>query len=482
MTTALWAGAATISVTNTNDSGAGSLRQAITDAADGDVINITAAGTITLASELPYITKAITVNGATAGTTLSGNNTYRVLTVQLATGTVTLNGLNVINGKSTIGAAAGLFAITGNNALVALNRCTFSGCNTTGSEAYGGAIATSADMNLTNCTLYGNTAQLSGGALATLSACTVNVLNCTVYNNTSTAAAGSGGFDVYASTAFKVQNTILAGNKAGATPVYTDLLVSGGGTLTSLGNNLSNTAPFAHASDLTNKNLTTAIKLSALAQDASGAWVCALQNGSAAIGAAATAAAPVTDQCGHARIGTADIGAYEFIPTLAVTPAAVTICGANACEGSVTITSNTAWTVADDAAWLSVGSTSGSGNATLTFSASSANNTAFSRVATITVHVADLADKTVTVTQEAGLATATEKTTNNTFAIYPNPCTDGFTVTADEAPATLTVMDLTGRTVLTCPVNGTTYVPVGNLQSGIYLVRVNNRVERLRVK
>src|SRR5438552_15816135 len=45
---ALNAQAATISVTNTNDSGVGSLRQAILDAHDGDTVNFGVTGTITL--------------------------------------------------------------------------------------------------------------------------------------------------------------------------------------------------------------------------------------------------------------------------------------------------------------------------------------------------------------------------------------------------------------------------------------------------
>lgn len=300
-----------ISVTNTNDSGPESLRQAITDALDGDTINISLSGSITLNSELPIITKGITINGYVDVTTISGNNSCRILTIQIPTGTVTLNRLNIINGYSTIGAAAGLYAITGNDGLVTLNKCTFSGCNNTGSEAYGGAIATSADINMTNCTVYSDTAMLSGGAIATLSDCRVTLLNCTVYKNHSVYDTGTGGLDITGNAIINIQNTILAGNTAGKGNTYQDLLTSDGGSVNSLGNNMSNTYPFSHISDSTGKDLTTEIRLSDLAPDTWGMLVCALQDGSEAINSANSSAAPVTDQCRNARINAADIGAFE---------------------------------------------------------------------------------------------------------------------------------------------------------------------------
>jgi hypothetical protein len=48
--TTMSAHAATITVTNTNDSGLGSLRQALRDANDGDTINFAVTGAITLTS------------------------------------------------------------------------------------------------------------------------------------------------------------------------------------------------------------------------------------------------------------------------------------------------------------------------------------------------------------------------------------------------------------------------------------------------
>jgi hypothetical protein len=75
------ASAATFTVTNTSDSGAGSLRQAITDAnaaAGADTIAFDIAGsgvhTIVPASPLPAITEAVTIDGYTQTGALANSN------------------------------------------------------------------------------------------------------------------------------------------------------------------------------------------------------------------------------------------------------------------------------------------------------------------------------------------------------------------------------------------------------------------------
>jgi len=55
--------AATITVTNTDDSGGGSLRQAIIDATAGDTIDFDVAGTITITTGQIVINKDLTVEG-----------------------------------------------------------------------------------------------------------------------------------------------------------------------------------------------------------------------------------------------------------------------------------------------------------------------------------------------------------------------------------------------------------------------------------
>ena len=70
---------ATLTVTSTGDSGAGSLRQAILDAASGDTIEFAVTGTIVLTSGELSINKSLTIHGPGSGDlSIRGNNARRV--------------------------------------------------------------------------------------------------------------------------------------------------------------------------------------------------------------------------------------------------------------------------------------------------------------------------------------------------------------------------------------------------------------------
>ena len=93
---------ATVTVTNNNDSGPGSLRDAIADSATGDTIQFAsslASRTITLSNGQLVINKNLTIDATGASNlTISGNNTSRVILTEGSTN-VTLKNLIVANGK-----------------------------------------------------------------------------------------------------------------------------------------------------------------------------------------------------------------------------------------------------------------------------------------------------------------------------------------------------------------------------------------------
>jgi hypothetical protein len=87
-----------IVVTNTNDSGSGSLRDALAIAQDGDTIDAThVSGTILLTSGELQINHNVTINGLGAGDlSVDGNAAHRVFENFAAN--VTISGLTITNG------------------------------------------------------------------------------------------------------------------------------------------------------------------------------------------------------------------------------------------------------------------------------------------------------------------------------------------------------------------------------------------------
>ncbi|MFH6985602.1 cadherin domain-containing protein [Marinoscillum luteum] len=130
----------TYTVTNTNDDGAGSLREAMTLAegsSGADIIDMTGiTGTITLASALPDITQDLTINGSgSSDLAIDGAGTYRIFFIVNETApTVVINDLTLQNGlakgqdKNYAGAGAGMGgAIYADNATLSLENVIFDG-------------------------------------------------------------------------------------------------------------------------------------------------------------------------------------------------------------------------------------------------------------------------------------------------------------------------------------------------------------------
>ena len=94
--------AATLTVITTNDSGAGSLRQAVADAVSGDTItfDLSLAGqTITLASDLT-IDKNLTIDGSglSPQITISGGDVAKISVV--SSPVITISNLTITNGNA----------------------------------------------------------------------------------------------------------------------------------------------------------------------------------------------------------------------------------------------------------------------------------------------------------------------------------------------------------------------------------------------
>src|SRR5882724_12966757 len=88
-----------ITVTNTNDSGPGSLRQALTDANDGDEITFAVTGTITLTSGELLVNHSINISGpGSANLAVNGNAKSRVFHL-VSSRSVIISGLTITNGN-----------------------------------------------------------------------------------------------------------------------------------------------------------------------------------------------------------------------------------------------------------------------------------------------------------------------------------------------------------------------------------------------
>jgi len=136
-----------ITVTNTNDSGPGSLRQALADANNGDTIDFSVTGTIGLTSGELLVNKSITISGPGANNlAVNGNAKSRVFHV--ASGkTVTISGLTIMNGNSGSDAGGGIY---NDHATLTLNECTVTGnsASFTGGGIFNDSFGGSANLEI----------------------------------------------------------------------------------------------------------------------------------------------------------------------------------------------------------------------------------------------------------------------------------------------------------------------------------------------
>jgi hypothetical protein len=329
---------ATITVSNTNDSGPGSLRQAIADAASGDTINFTVTGTIMLTSGTLTIDKDLTISGPGASyLAISGSDAFQVFLVDYSV-TTTIAGLTIENGNSS-SVGGGIYnrgtlfltnsTVSGNSASTALGGAgggilnlgtgtlTVTNSTISGNAAYsGGGIDNAGGMlTVTNSTISGNTA-VSGGA-GIFTSGTLSVTNTTFANNSLPLEASGAGIENLGT--LKVKSTAMQKKSSGGTNCYN----VAGGTMTSFGYNLSDDASCTGFTQVTDTNL--GLDPSGLQDNGGPTETIALLPTSYAVDAIplsdctdVAGNAVTTDQRGVARPqGSAcDIGAFELEPVV----------------------------------------------------------------------------------------------------------------------------------------------------------------------
>jgi dockerin type I repeat protein len=221
--------AANVTVTNTNDSGAGSLRQAISSANPNDTIvfNASVTGTITLTTGQLIVNKNLTISGPGAHIlSVSGNNASRVFAISSGT-TVTISGLTIRDGLvNDFGGG-----ILNDRATLTVNNCTLT--NNRASGGSGGGIAnlasgltSVAQLTVTNSTLAGNRAEFvgeTGGAGGGIynrgsgsGTATLTVTNSTLSGNSATAGGAIENLNEAGNNAtVTLTHSTLSGNSAG---------------------------------------------------------------------------------------------------------------------------------------------------------------------------------------------------------------------------------------------------------------------------
>jgi hypothetical protein len=208
-------------VTNLNDAGAGSLRQAIIDTPAGGTVDFQPglSGIITLTTGELAIGKDLTIAGPGADViTVSGNHASRVFDIG-ATVTVDISRLTIADGSVTNANGGGIYS----KGALTVTACTLSG----NKAQTGGAIANeTGSLTVTASTLSGN----SGGGIYNFSNGPVTVTASTLSGNS------GGGIYNFSNGPVTVTASTLSGNSDGG--------IFNQGTLTVTASTLSGNSAF----------------------------------------------------------------------------------------------------------------------------------------------------------------------------------------------------------------------------------------------
>src|SRR5438445_1314778 len=190
--------ASILPVTNTNDNGPGSLRQALLNANVGDTIDATGiGGVITLTSGELLVNNSVTINGSGADLlVVDGNGAGTVFRV-MSLGPVRSSGLTIRNAHGNFG--GGIF--NGGVGTLTIINSALSG-NT---AAFGGAVYNGGTLKIVNSTISGHTANEGAGVYNPV---TLTIINSTFSNNTASQIAGA----VFNTGTLVIANSTISNN------------------------------------------------------------------------------------------------------------------------------------------------------------------------------------------------------------------------------------------------------------------------------
>lgn len=211
-----------ITVTNLDDSGSGSLRQAIADsflngpAIDTITFDSSLTGTITLTSAALEITRSMVIQGTGASKiTISGNNAFRVFTISdndTSVIEVTISGVTIANGSSAVD-GGGIFLSNEKLTLESVNITN----NTTDFDGGGIAVGAGGILTVRSSTISGNTALAAngyGGGIYFTNGGDLDLENSTVTGNRAGAGGGIYVFGQAVDGTFTIRNSTISGNSS----------------------------------------------------------------------------------------------------------------------------------------------------------------------------------------------------------------------------------------------------------------------------
>ena len=301
-----------IVVTNGNDQGVGSLRQALVNLCDGGEITFAGDTTIYLDSVLA-LGKSVTINGRGHAVTISGdsgNNGDRNIQIFniSASAVVTLRNLSIVSGTATLG--GGIY----NAGVLTLDALTLQD-HVAGDN--GGALYNVGNLTVQNSTFVNNNSR-RGGGLYNVSGYTATVTNSTFASNTTQEGGG-----IHNRGLLTVTNSTFAGNSGYGSSIHnwngtlhlsnsllTGSCINQGVLATSVHNFVADgSCNAAHRGAAYLANLGNYGGPSTGSGTATQTF--ALLPGSPAIEQGDPAYCPAQDQRGQNRVGPCDIGAFE---------------------------------------------------------------------------------------------------------------------------------------------------------------------------